>query len=217
MKKEPNNAPRRAVLFDMDGVLLHGWHADPKKRRRWDTTLKEDLGIDPEAFQSFFPTVFEKKVLTGQMALEEALQEFLSQLGSSVDPQTFIDYWMSRDGVVDKPMWELVERLKKTGRVQLYIATNQEHVRANYLWNKIGFKHIFDDIFYAAAFKAPKPERAFFVGCEKKMPANTDEKPLFFDDHEVYVEGARAAGWEAILHEGPQTCTEHPFIKELLS
>ena len=38
----------RAVLFDVDGVLVHGYHARPELQLRWDENLLEDLGIDPE-------------------------------------------------------------------------------------------------------------------------------------------------------------------------
>ena len=35
------------IFFDVDGVLIHGWHAKPERRRPWDATLQQDLGVDP--------------------------------------------------------------------------------------------------------------------------------------------------------------------------
>ena len=34
------------VFFDVDGVLIDGWHNDPKRRKAWDAAIKADLGID---------------------------------------------------------------------------------------------------------------------------------------------------------------------------
>ena len=35
----------RAVLFDVDGVLVHGYHARAERQRRWDEHMQADLGI----------------------------------------------------------------------------------------------------------------------------------------------------------------------------
>ena len=38
----------RALVFDVDGVLVHGYHARPERQRRWDENLLADLssGVD---------------------------------------------------------------------------------------------------------------------------------------------------------------------------
>ena len=40
-----------AVLFDVDGVLVHGYHAKPEFRKCWDENLERDFG-KIAAFQS---------------------------------------------------------------------------------------------------------------------------------------------------------------------
>lgn len=46
------------IFFDVDGVLIDGWHADASRRKPWDATIEADLGIDRETFQHlFFGTV----------------------------------------------------------------------------------------------------------------------------------------------------------------
>ncbi len=206
----------RSVLFDIDGVLVHGWHDNPAKRRRWDTMLKEDMGIDPNDIQPFFAEDSWLEVLLGHRPLEDALASYLLQIGYRGSARNVIDYWMPRDGRINNSLWSIVEKLRATGKVKLYIATNQEHVRAAYLWNEFGFKNIFDDMFYAAEFGAMKPDAAFFAACDERMGFDKTGTPLFFDDTPSYIEGARAAGWEAILYEDEQSCLSHPFIKKLL-
>jgi FMN phosphatase YigB (HAD superfamily) len=71
-----------AILFDVDGVLVHGYHARPELRRRWDEHLQRDLHIDPERFQKeFIFGPFVQQVITGQMDLKQALTEHLPSLG----------------------------------------------------------------------------------------------------------------------------------------
>ncbi len=42
------------IFFDVDGVLIDGWHADETRRKPWDTTIEADLGVDRKAFQRLF-------------------------------------------------------------------------------------------------------------------------------------------------------------------
>lgn len=64
----------RTVLFDVDGVLVHGYHARPEKQIRWDENLLADLGVDPDRFKTeFIYDIFMKKVIVGQMSLLAAL------------------------------------------------------------------------------------------------------------------------------------------------
>ena len=72
----------RAVIFDVDGVLIHGYHANPARVRRWDANLLADTGVDPDRFrQEFTFDIFIKKVIIGQMALIDALERHLPSLG----------------------------------------------------------------------------------------------------------------------------------------
>ena len=43
----------RAIVFDVDGVLVHGYHARPDLRDRWDEALL-GIGINPDRFQREF-------------------------------------------------------------------------------------------------------------------------------------------------------------------
>lgn len=52
----------RALFFDIDGVLVHGYHHNPERTRRWDATLLDDLGVEPARFtQEFIFDIFVKK------------------------------------------------------------------------------------------------------------------------------------------------------------
>lgn len=202
----------RAVFFDVDGVLVHGYHANPARVRAWDATLLADIGIDPEQFRrDFIFDIFVKKVIVGQMSLIDALERRLPAFGYTDSPVRFAHYWLSRDSVLNTPLLDVVDRLKASGACRLYIATNQEHLRANWLWGHLGLCELFEDIFYSARIGIQKPDARYFDFIEQRIGPQS-EPPLFFDDSPKVVEGARKHGWEAVLFDTVEDCIAHPWI-----
>jgi putative hydrolase of the HAD superfamily len=204
----------RAVLFDVDGVLVHGYHSRPERQRRWDLFLAADLGIDPEVFlEQFIKPVFVPEVLTGRQSLINALEGVLPKLGYNGSPMNLIAYWMGRDTQLNHPLLEVIKKLRGTGAARVYIATNQEDVRAYHLWSNLGLQHLFDDIFYAARLGAAKPDRKFFEAVATRLGPQA-EPPLMFDDYPPVIEAANAFGWEAVLFDQTKDCRNHTWISE---
>jgi putative hydrolase of the HAD superfamily len=202
----------RAVLFDVDGVLIHGYHANPARVRPWDANMLADTGIDPDRFrQEFTFDIFIKKVIVGEMSLIDALERRLPSLGYKSSPMRFAQYWLKQDSVLNEPLLDVVRKLKQSADCKLYIATNQEHLRASWLWGHLGLSELFEDIFYAARIGVQKPDRKFFDFIEHRI-GTQDMPPLFFDDSPKVIEGARKHGWEAIQFETVEDCTSHPWI-----
>lgn len=202
----------RAVLFDVDGVVIHGWHARPEYRRMWNHHLQDDLGIDPDAFsQDFIRKDFVGKVIPGDQALVQALDAFLPTLGYDGSPLDLMSYWFSHDSQLNRPLTEAIKAVQRKASCTFYLATNQEHVRAFYLWHHLNLGHLFKDMFYAARMGAKKPQNEFFEAVQKRLP-EADEPPLFFDDTPAIVDAANAFGWEAILYNELTDFTAHPWI-----
>ncbi len=206
----------RAVFFDVDGVLVHGYHANPSLARRWDENLLEDIGISPEQFSSeFIYGPFINDVLPGRRSIVDVLDEVLPALGFKGSSLTLLDYWMRNDSKVNAATFEVVKALARHDDVSLYMATNQDHARALWLWIQLGFGQVFKDMFYAARMGAVKPERAFFDRIMSSIGPQ-DTPPLFFDDSPKVVDAANAYGWEAVLFDTVDDCRYHPFIAERL-
>ncbi|MCR6673698.1 HAD-IA family hydrolase [Devosia ginsengisoli] len=202
----------RAVFFDVDGVLVHGMHARPELSRRWDTSLLADMGVDPVRFTNeFIFDVFIKKVIVGKMSVIEALERHLPSLGYKGSPMVFHHYWLMQDSVLNQPLLDHIRTLRTRPDIRLYIATNQEHLRATWLWSHLGLGDLFDDIFYSARAGVRKPEKGFFDFVEQRIGPQS-EPPLFFDDTPKVIDGARARGWEAVLFDTVDDCTSHPWI-----
>jgi putative hydrolase of the HAD superfamily len=206
----------RAVFFDVDGVLIHGYHAVLEKRRRWDTHLEQDLGIDPEAFtRVFIQGPFTSHVLLGQMSLIDALSQTLPTIGFQGSPLRVAEYWLNRDSQLNFQLLDLVHQLRRAGIGPIYIATNQEHMRAFHLWNALGLRTHFDDMFYAARLGALKPQIEFFEKIAMVIGPQ-EAPPLFFDDSKSVVDAATAFGWEGVLYEHLDDCRAHPWVNAVI-
>lgn len=206
----------RAVVFDVDGVLVHGYHARPERTRRWDENLLADLGVDPDRFrEEFIFDIFITRVVTGKMALVEALDKRLPSLGYKGSPMAFAHYWLANDSKLNTELIEAIRQFKKRDDVRLFIATNQDHMRAQWLWQTLGLGEIFEDIFYSARIGMTKAHKGFFAFADERMPIS-DEKPLFFDDTQKVIDVAHKAGWEAVLFDTNAQFFDHPWVKARL-
>lgn len=145
------------VFFDVDGVLIDGWHSSSALRKPWDETLEADLGVDRAAFQRLFfqgpdgdhrgSPMFDCTV--GRRDLMEALAGILPRVGYAGNAEDFARYWFEKDSNINRQVIGLVETIRRSG-ARLYVATGQEHHRARYLWNELGFSRWFDRLFYSA-------------------------------------------------------------------
>lgn len=186
------------IFFDVDGVLVHGYHARPELRVCWDEKLTEDFGIDRKRFtEEFIFGPFIKEVIVGKKGMKETLAEALPHLGCSATPQAFVDYWLEKDSNVNHGLLEKARALKDSGEARLFIATNQAHDRAQHLMDKLGFGEVFEDIFHSARIGTTKPDPAFFRYVSDMLRLPDDPKPIFFDDTPAVVSAARAFGWDA--------------------
>jgi putative hydrolase of the HAD superfamily len=206
----------RAIVFDVDGVLVHGYHAQPHLQQRWDENLLADLGVDPDRFRDeFIFDIFIKKVVVGKTALIDALDRRLPGLGYKGSAIKFAEYWLSHDSKLDHNLLADIKRLKANADIRLYIATNQDHMRAQWLWFNLGLNEVFEDIFYSARAGIRKPNRAFFDFAAARM-APSSQTPLFFDDTPDVVQGARNYGWETVQYSTIDDFRNHPWIAERL-
>ena len=203
----------RVVLFDVDGVLIDGYHARPERlQHRWDENLQRDLGIDPEGFRDeFIYDLFVKKVIIGEMSVVEALEAVLPGFGYIGSPMAVLTYWLSHDSKLNTALLDAIRRLRVSCASPLFVATNQEHIRAHWLWQTLGMSDLFEDIFYSARLGVAKPDPSFFSAIETRI-GPFDQPPLFFDDSRSNIEAAKACGWDAVQFNTIEDFTPHPFI-----
>ena len=203
----------RTVLFDVDGVLVHGYHARPELRRCWDVHLAEDFGVERAHFaEHFIFKQFIQEVLVGKAPLRGALETYFQESDLAVDVDDFIDYWLEKDGELNAELWEFLRTTASVDKHALYVATNQCHERADYLMHQLGFKETFKGIFHSARIGAMKPDATYYDYIEKALGLRPEEI-TFFDDTPAVVAAARERGWHA--HEFVSFSELEPVLREV--
>ncbi len=204
------------IFFDIDGVLIDGFHTNPARQNRWDKTIEQDLGIDPAKFQTIFKGWF-LEVVQGRLGFEEEMDRWLAQEGYDLKAKRVIDYWHQKDSSLNRDIWDAAQKLSHLEGVSLYTATNQTHERIRYLRDHLGFGKYFKDFFYSARLGCLKYDPSYFAAIEEELHFNPHvENHLYFDDDKKNIEVSSARGWNAVLVDGAQDVTMHPLIQSLL-
>lgn len=186
--------PRRRVLMvDVDGVLVNG---RPRDGGHLFADLERDLGVPLERLRAEFFEPHWEAIVTGRAALLDRLAPVLARLAPALPAERFLDYWFENDSRLDLEVLEALRDFRRAG-LRVFLATNQEHLRARYLMETLGLAAAVDGIFYSAALGERKPGAAFFRLAAAGAAA-TPVEIAFVDDAEANVEAARKAGWAAV-------------------
>lgn len=188
------------VFFDVDGVLIDGYHANPEIRRRWDENLQKDFGIDPDLMTEIYFNGPFTDVIVGKRSLYDSLRESGPDFGYHDDPEKLICYWFQNDSHINQDLMVYIKALSKFEDIELYIATNQEERRAKYLWDTLDFKRYFKEIFYSGDIGTLKSDPLYFQSINKSIGIEPEDLVLFFDDHQGNVEVSRNQGWRSYLY-----------------
>jgi putative hydrolase of the HAD superfamily len=186
----------RFLLSDLDGVIL-------KKEYYFSDRFCEKYGVPKEVVQDFFKNEFQQ-CLVGQADLREVLSVKLVEWGIDESVDTILSFWFEHERTLDESVLEKVKMLRESG-VRVYISTNNEKLRAQYVWDVLGFKKSFDGIFASGEVGFKKPTEAFWKHVWQAL-ALTDvlaEKSdvEVWDDDMQNCEGAQQFGFNALFHE----------------
>ncbi len=183
----------KVLMVDVDGVLVHG---RPSDGLPLFTYLEQDLGLPLDVLREAFFEPYWRGIVTGRDALEPRLSEVLGEIAPHLPAKTLIDYWFENDSRLDHGLLEDLAALRAKG-TKMFLATNQEHMRAAYLMETLQLSQRFDGIFYSAALGHQKPADAFFQLATERVGFAANEIG-FIDDVEANIEAARQFGWKAM-------------------
>lgn len=180
-------------MVDVDGVLVDG---RPEDGRHWQTFLEEDLGVASDALHEHFFAPCWESIVLGRAGLMEHLVPALRTIAPRVSPAEFVSYWFERDSRIVAPLLAELSWARSMG-IRVYLATNQEHLRASYLMETAGLASHVDGIFYSAQLGARKPQMEFFAAVHAAVGLRAEDL-LLIDDSLQNVAAARKAGWQAL-------------------
>lgn len=208
---------RKYIFFDVDGVLIHGYHFNHSLRHPWDKDIEADLGISRDGFDQHFFKAYFGEVILGHLDLEEALNKSLPLLKFSGTATDIINYWLEKDSIINDDLFPTVKKLSSIRNVHLYIATNQEKNRATYLWNTLGFKKYFKDIYYSGRLGVTKHSQDFFELINRELGILPGKDTvIYFDDTPDYLIAAEKAGWQAYQFTTYNDVLNNGYIKKII-
>ncbi|MEP5762667.1 MAG: HAD-IA family hydrolase [Litoreibacter sp.] len=187
------------LMLDVDGVLVTGRPADG---HIWTHKLYDDLGLDPDLLvQEFFEREW-LQVVTGKRDLYPTLALCLKNIGTNLTAKELISYWFEMDSRLNKSVLADCRAMRNKGH-QIYLTTNQEHLRAQYLMDALGLGAEVDGIIYSAqaGFQKPSPE---FYHYAADIVAWEPKDMLLVDDTQANIDGAINAGWCAVHWKGEE-------------
>ena len=179
-------------MLDVDGVLVDG---RPEDGRHWQTSLEEDLGFSAGTLHEQFFAPYWDHIVVGRAGLMEHLTPALQRIAPDVDPAMFVSYWFHKDSRVAASLLPELSLVRSAG-IRVYLATNQEHLRAAYLMDTLCLAAHVDGIFYSARLGARKPDVEFFDKVREEVELRGEEI-LLIDDSRPNVDAALRAVWQA--------------------
>jgi putative hydrolase of the HAD superfamily len=183
----------KAVMVDVDGVLVDG---RPEDGRHWQASIEEDFGFASETLNEQFFAPYWETIVLGRAGLMEMLKAPLQKIAPHVSPADFVSYWFERDSRLVAPLLQELSFVRSAG-VRVYLATNQEHLRAAFLMEKLGLAEQVDGIYYSARLGTKKPDTEFFAKVQAAVGLRGEEM-LLIDDSRQNIEAALQAGWQAL-------------------
>ncbi len=108
------------------------------------------------------------------------------------------EFWDAYCGELDVPLRDLVASLR--GRMLVALLSNSADGARQQEQLRYGFEELFDLLIYSHEVGVEKPDPTIYALTQERLGVLPHEI-VFLDDRATAVEGARAAGWHAILHE----------------
>lgn len=118
----------QAFMVDVDGVVVDGRLSDGEG---WASSLEEDLGLASSDLHKALFEPYWDAIVTGKLCLEERLESVLADIAPKLSRQRLLSYWFENDARLNPGLLSDLARHRRRG-VKVFLASNQEHLRANF-------------------------------------------------------------------------------------
>ncbi|MCV6599888.1 MAG: hypothetical protein OIF36_05395 [Alphaproteobacteria bacterium] len=183
------------IFFDIDGVIL-------LKNKNYDVLIKEKLDICQSDFKKYF---FDKEdwhiyAMVGKKPVKPILIKAIEDMKrKDLTTNSLINFWLENRYFIDSRVLKVIDDLKGKG-FKIYLATDQSHIKMNYLCNKYNFEKIFEGIFYSAGIGYRKKSKHFWNYIKHNTDIDFDES-LFIDDVNDNIKVANSCGIKGYLYK----------------
>lgn len=183
---------KQAFIFDIDGVI--------NIVEKFSSRIERDHGIPTSKILPFFHGVFQQ-CLVGRADLKEEIPKYMLEWGWPGSLDDLLDYWFSGEDNLDPRMMALIKKLRRN-EFPVWLTTDNEKYRSEYLRDKMGLGKLVDNFFSSAFIGCRKNDVKFYqkifteIG---KIYLPNKNIIIFWDDEEDNVRAARQFGFNANL------------------
>lgn len=176
----------KVLLLDWDGVLYRG--------KYFSEIYSKEFGIDIAKILQFLdgPKVATN---TNKADLKDLLTTVMTDWNWKGTVEELLDYWLKSDCSLATDTIDFVEKSKKLG-FGVYMVTDQEKYKADYIWNNVGAKNYFNGKFISCEIGFLKKDPQFFQIMLNKLKVDPKDI-LYFDDSQSKVLSAKSLGIDA--------------------
>ncbi len=185
----------KAIFWDADGVIINS--------KRFSAQIEKDYGITREMTSSFFENEFQD-CLVGKRDLKKELERYIPAWRWKGTTDDLLTYWFSTGDELNQDVLQEIKKLKSKN-IPLFLLTNQEHYRTEYMRNELGFGELFDTIFSSSYVGHLKTDIAFFENVFSQLPSLKPHEALFWDDDMENIAVAKAFGIQAYYYDSFST------------
>lgn len=182
----------KAIIWDMEGVLLLS------RGGEMPAVVAEKLGTPYQETREIFYGEFNDIVDLGHYSQDDFWNHVLDTLGKSRSMKKILLDFFYEDQFVDEELADAIRDYKKHYKTGLI--TNYSEIMREMIETEWQVKGLFDEIIISSEVGLVKPDPRIYqlmldrLGC---LP----EQAVFIDDRIRNIEGAKAAGLNAILFE----------------
>ena len=181
----------KAILLDLDGLVIRPRH------KYFSEKLSEDYKIPLSEIMPFFKNEY-KLAAKGEVGIREVLPLYLKKWGWKKSLDDFLTYWFESEKTPDTNILEISKKLREKG-LKVYLVSNNEKERANYVMKDLGLKNLFDGGYFSCNLGFTKSEPEFFQKILEDLKFKSGEI-MHWDDDPKEVDAAKSVGINAKLY-----------------
>jgi putative hydrolase of the HAD superfamily len=183
----------KTIIFDFGNVIGFFSH------RLASSRLAYFAGVPAETMHSFlFKGGIEDDIDSGNVSVADLLQKIRERFQIRCKDE-FLELALADMFWPNRPVCELIPRLKNRYRLLLGSNTNELHTRRFKQQFADTLSH-FDDLVLSFEIRVCKPDAKFFEHCQSLSHAEP-AGCLFIDDMPANIASAQAFGWNAIHYQ----------------
>jgi putative hydrolase of the HAD superfamily len=184
------------LLCDLDGVII-------KKGHYFSERFYTKQGISADLVQDFFLGDF-NKCLVGTADLKDELAKRVTVWKWTGTIDELLDFWFSYERVMNEEILARIATLRSQG-VRVYITTENEKYRAQYVWKTLGLCDRFDGFFPSSQVGSKKNDSRFWETVLQKLGSPPPATVEVWDDAPINIQTAAACGLATRLVETVRT------------